>query len=326
MFDELPKKNVKTSPRIQRSSSLSSSEVPRICLIINPAAGRGGNRSRFSAIEAALRDRAGVTDIYYTAAAGDEEQFAQRAISSGFTTIVAAGGDGTCGRIADRIVRAQSSCALTVIPSGTGNDFAKTIGLADKPLDWIADLILQGATSRIDVGRADGHHFLNSCGFGFDASVLEASNKVRFLKGDAVYIYSALRQLFGYRGIEISSTAIAGAPDGRMLMVTVSNGRSLGGAFQIAPHASVTDGELDVCFIADASPINRMRLFAAALRGKHIGMRGVVATTAGRFDLVFDACPTMEVDGELRTARDRRVELTCVPRALSVIGAPGALS
>ena len=69
-----------------------------------------------------------------------------------------------------------------------------------------------------------------------------------------------------------------------------------------------------------------MRLFAAALRGKHIGMPGVVATTAARLDLVFEASPTMEVDGELLMARDRRVELTCVPGALSVIGAPGALS
>lgn len=169
-------------------------------------------------------------------------------------------------------------------------------------------------------------HFLNSCGFGFDASVLEASNQVKLLKGDAVYIYSALRQLFGYRGIEISSTGIAGTNGARMLMVTASNGKSLGGAFQIAPRASVTDGHLDVCFIADTNAINRVRLFAAALRGKHIGMRGVVATTTPRLDLVFETAPTMEVDGELRVARDRHVELACVPGALAVIAAPGALS
>lgn len=168
-------------------------------------------------------------------------------------------------------------------------------------------------------------HFLNSCGFGFDASVLEASNDVKVLKGDAVYIYSALRQLFGYRGLEVSSTGITGTNHSRMLMVTVSNGKSLGGAFQIAPSASVTDGNLDVCFIADTNAIKRVRLFAAALRGKHIGMPGVVAMTRAQLDLLFEATPTMEVDGELRAARDRHVELTCVPAALSVITATGAL-
>jgi diacylglycerol kinase (ATP) len=171
----------------------------------------------------------------------------------------------------------------------------------------------------------DGLHFLNSCGFGFDASVLEASNQVRFLKGDAVYIYSALRQLFGYRGIEVSSTGITGANRTRKLMVTASNGKSLGGAFQIAPRASVTDGNLDICFIADTNAINRVRLFAAALRGKHIGMPGVAATTRSQLDLLFETAPTMEVDGELRVARDRHVELACVPGALAVIAAPGAL-
>jgi len=156
--------------------------------------------------------------------------------------------------------------------------------------------------------------------------VLEASNHVKVLKGDAVYIYSALRQLFGYRGIEISSTGIPATSSSRMLMVTASNGKSLGGAFQIAPLASVTDGNLDVCFIADTDAINRVRLFAAALRGKHIGMPGVVAISRMQLDLLFETAPTMEVDGELRVARDRRIELTCVPGALAVLAAPGAPS
>jgi len=264
--------------------------------------------------------------VYYTSAPGDEHRLAQQALAAGFTSIVAVGGDGTCSRIADAIVRAGSACSLAVVPCGTGNDFAKTIGLSDKSSDWIADLIPRAVPARIDVGRADGHHFLNSCGFGFDASVLEASNNVRFLKGDAVYIYSALRQLFSYRGIKVSSTDLAGVTDHRMLMVTVSNGKSLGGAFQIAPRASVSDGKLDVCFISDTNAFNRMRLFAAALRGKHIGMPGVVATTAARLSLLFEATPTMEMDGELRVARDPSVELTCLPGALSVIGAPSSTS
>lgn len=300
----------------------------QISLIINPAAGRGVDTSTLSATETAFRSTTSAS-VAYTSAPGDEAALTERVISSGATTIVAVGGDGTCSRIADTILRTKSSCNLAVVPCGTGNDFAKTIGVAALAPGEIAELVARSTPTRVDVGNADGHHFLNSCGFGFDAAVLEASNKVRFLSGDAVYIYSALRQLFSYRGIHVSTADIlaAGVNDReRMLMVTVSNGKSLGGAFQIAPHASVTDGKLDACFIADTNPINRMRLFAAALRGRHLGMAGVAAAAVTRLLLSFDSPPAMEMDGELRTARGKTVELACVPRALSVVAAPGALS
>jgi diacylglycerol kinase (ATP) len=175
------------------------------------------------------------------------------------------------------------------------------------------------------VGLADGHYFLNSCGFGFDASVLEASNRVRFLKGDAVYIYSALGQLFTYRGIEVSANGVPGVKRGRMLMVTVSNGRSLGGAFKIAPHASVLDGRLDASFFSDSNVVERVKLFVGAMRGTHIGMPSVSSASVQQLALTFPSSPLMEIDGELRVARSRTVELQCMPRALSVLAAPGAL-
>lgn len=191
--------------------------------------------------------------------------------------------------------------------------------------EQIANLVVRGEATRIDVGLVDGHHFLNSCGFGFDASVLEASNRVRFLKGDAVYIYSALSQLFTYRGIEVSANGVPGVKGGSMLMVTVSNGRSLGGAFKIAPNASVLDGRLDACFFSDSNVLERVRLFVGAMRGTHIGMPSVSTATVQQLALTFPSSPWMEVDGELRVARSRTVELRCVPRALSVVAAPGAL-
>jgi diacylglycerol kinase (ATP) len=211
------------------------------------------------------------------------------------------------------------------VPAGTGNDFAKTLGVNRYTPERIADLVVRGEAVRIDVGMADGHYFLNSCGFGFDASVLEASNRVRFLKGDAVYIYSALGQLFTYRGIEVSANGMPGMKRGPMLMVTVSNGRSLGGAFKIAPHASVLDGRLDACFFSDSNIVERVKLFVGAMRGTHIGMESVSAATVQHLALTFPGSPLMEMDGELRVARSRTVELQCVPRALSVIAAPGAL-
>ncbi len=293
-------------------------------MIANPVAGRRGIRGAIPHIREVFAAR-GITGFVETTSAGEEKPLAEAAIADGATTIIAVGGDGTCSGIANAILQSGARCRLAVVPSGTGNDFAKTLGVSDHSPEMIADLVLGGDETRIDVGLADGRHFLNSCGFGFDAAVLDASNHVRFLKGDAVYIYSALAKLFTYRGTHVSAPGVVGVEDGAMLMVTVSNGQFLGGAFKIAPTASVLDGNLDVCFVRDANVVERVRLFAGAMRGAHLGMRAVSSAKVQRLTLTFGAKAPVEMDGELRMTESTSVEVSAVPRALSVLAAPGAL-
>jgi diacylglycerol kinase (ATP) len=290
-------------------------------IIINPAAGRGKARELLTSIRLSFEAFV-ISDVRETRAPGDEERLAREAIAEDVATIIAVGGDGTCSRIAGVILESGNACRLAVIPTGTGNDFAKTLGVADYSPEQVVALVARNEPRRMDVGLADGHYFINSCGFGFDASVLEATQSVRFLKGNAVYVYSALRQLFTYRGLNVSTP---GARGGRMLMVTVSNGRHLGGAFLIAPDASVLDGQLDVALFADCNVVERTRIFAGALRGTHVDHPAVRTSKARSLELGFDTAPAMEIDGELRHATSRTVGIECVPRALAVIAAPGAL-
>ena len=292
---------------------------------MNPAAGRGGIRAKLPRLLDTFAAR-GMTQVYQTSGPGDEETLAHRALEAGATTIVAVGGDGTCGRIADAILQSRSECRLAAVPVGTGNDFAKTLGVADHEPEQIAELVARGRENRIDVGWADGHYFLNSCGFGFDASVLEATKRIHFLRGNSVYIYAALRQLFSYRGIEVGVRGVPGVKRGPMLMITVSNGRYLGGAFKIAPHATVTDGTLDACFFSDSNIVERVRLFVGAMRGTHLKMPSVASARVQELTLDFANTPSMEMDGELRVGKSKTMELRCVPLALAVIAAPGALS
>jgi diacylglycerol kinase (ATP) len=293
-------------------------------LIANPAAGRGSAAKLLVAARAQLEE-VGMREFLVTRKEGDEETLASSAISRGVRSFVVLGGDGTCSRVANAILKSGVDCLLTVLPSGTGNDFAKTLGLNGATPSDVAGLVTGGTVVRIDVGTADDKYFLNSCGFGFDASVLEATQKVRFLKGDTVYIYSALKQLFSYQGIEIVVTDGGASLPRRMLMVTVSNGRYLGGAFKIAPNASVLDGKLDACFFSDSNVVERARLFVGALRGTHLGMRAVTNASVHELALTFATPPAMEIDGELRTAASATVKLKCLPHALSVVAAPGAI-
>jgi diacylglycerol kinase (ATP) len=291
--------------------------------IVNPTAG-GGKAGRLLEHVSKTFANAGVVDLYCTHALGDEALLTVKALEHGATTIIAVGGDGTCTRIADAIIRSGRDCSLAVVPCGTGNDFAKTLGVSRYTVEDVAALVARGKASNMDVGHVDGHYFLNSCGFGFAASVLAATKKVRFLKGDAVYVYSALAQLLTYCGISVS---VDGDESARrnMLMVTVSNGQFLGGAFRIAPCASVTDGGLDVGFFSDSNIIERVRIFAGAFRGTHYGLPSVQTSKVQTMTLEFSEPPAMEIDGELRHATTPTVKIECIPRAFSVFAAPDAL-
>jgi diacylglycerol kinase (ATP) len=294
------------------------------CIVVNPAAGRGRAARVLPEVRRSF-DRIGIATIFETASAGDEEAIAVAAVEGGFDTIVVVGGDGTCSRVASILLTRKKRSTLAVVPVGTGNDFAKTLGVSAYSPGEIANLVERQQSTLMDVGIADGHYFVNSCGFGFDASVLEATQSVRYLKGDAVYIWAALAQLFTYRGQTVSLRTDSETTARKLLMLTASIGTYLGGAFRIAPGASATDGLLDVGLFSDAGIIERTRIFAGAFRGTHPGLASVETRRVNSMELVFAEQPLMEVDGELRRARARTVKIECLPSALSVIAASGAL-
>jgi diacylglycerol kinase (ATP) len=293
----------------------------KIVVIANPAARRGKARTQLREIHAAFA-AIGVTQFHETRASGDEQTLASAAISRGAETIVVAGGDGTCTRVAAEILERGTSCSIAVIPCGTGNDFAKTLGVRNlKPVD-IAALVRANQQRQIDVGRADNRHFINTCGFGFDPAVLEEAKRVRFLRGESVYVYAAVQQLFTYKptGIEIEG---AEGLSGEALMTIISNGSHLGGAFHVAPSASVVDGRLDITVFGNARPVGRGLMFARAMRGTRLSLKTVKTAQMADVALRFAEIPMMEIDGELTKARSSTVHVECLPRALHVIAAPG---
>jgi diacylglycerol kinase (ATP) len=291
-------------------------------VIVNPASGRGRGSRALPDIQKAFA-AVGITDIRLTQGKGDERVVANRALQDGATTIVACGGDGTWSNVANAILCAGSSCRLALIASGTGNDFAKTVGAPATDYAATARLVREGADMLVDVGRIEGKYFLNVSGFGFDIAVLEDIETISWLKGDLVYLYSAVRQLFGYGGVPIdiaSPTRRRGMQS--HLMVVIANARNFGGMFRIAPEAEVTDGRLDAIAILDASPVGRMKLLAAVPKGAHIGNPNVVVEQAERFTLTFPAPPAYETDGEYNRAKSATIEVACVPQALRVVTHP----
>lgn len=287
-------------------------------MIVNPAAGRGRAASKLPEIRSAFSE-VGVADIFVTAAGGAERDMASVAIGSGFTTIVAVGGDGTSSNIANSILRAGSDTRLAVVPAGTGNDFAKTLSTVSTSIRETARLSIERSETRVDVGRVEDTYFLNSCGFGFDVAVIGGVARFRWLRGRAVYLVTALRELFSYRGLDIALDADASC---RHMMLVIANTPHFGGTFTIAPGASAADGELDAVAIIDVPTRRRIALLAAAMRGTHGRFREVVRHRAAGFTLEFLEPPLYQTDGELRHAGSARLRVECVPAALRVL--PGA--
>ncbi|MEK7824504.1 MAG: YegS/Rv2252/BmrU family lipid kinase [Candidatus Eisenbacteria bacterium] len=290
-------------------------------VIVNPAAGRGRGARMMPEIRAAFAE-VGVSAIESTGEAGDECTLARRALDQGCTTLVAVGGDGTWSNVAGAILASGADCRLALLAAGTGNDFAKTVGAPAGDVAATARLAVAGPDTRVDVGRIEDRYFLNIAGFGFDIAVLEDCARITWLRGDGLYLVSALRQLFGYRGIEIE----VGSPRARRerachLMLIVANAKHFGGSFHIAPQADLTDGRLDAVSILDGPPLARLGLFVAATRGTHTSDPRVVIEQAARFTLRFPAPPAYETDGEYRRAAGPELEITCVPRALRVVTA-----
>jgi diacylglycerol kinase (ATP) len=288
---------------------------PRVAIIMNPAAGRGHARRVISRVHAGTEK-----DDYCfetTRSAGDERRAVRAVLDRGCTTIVALGGDGTWSKVASAIVESAADCRLALLAAGTGNDFAKSVGAPAHDIDATLELARAGPDVLIDVLRVGDDHCLNVAGFGFDAQVLASVRPMPFLSGDALYIYSAVRELFSYRGVEID----AGDGFRNHLILAACNGRHFGGQFNIAPGARPNDGLMNLVAIGDASPLQRMALFASVIAGKHTTRPDVTERRVAEMTLRFRSAPVYEIDGELRRATTLEIPLEILPRVLRLVTA-----
>jgi diacylglycerol kinase (ATP) len=291
----------------------------RVTVIVNPASGGGRGAKMLPAVREAFAAQ-GVTDILITSQSSDERRLALDSISAGSTTIVCIGGDGTCGNVANAILQSGTDTRLGLIPAGTGNDFARNLGLAATDIREVARRSVITSNTRMDVGRIEDNCFLNSCGFGFDVAVLHGLPRTRWLGNRLVYMYSAVKEILGFRGVEMSVQSPAMTRDRLLYLIVVfANGSQFGGGITIAPSATVTDGELDGVLIREATGMRRLRMLAAAARGTHTRFDEVAVERAPRFTLTFDAAPLYQSDGELHQAKDREVTVECLPAALRVL-------
>jgi YegS/Rv2252/BmrU family lipid kinase len=238
----------------------------RFALLVNPASGGGKALSALPAVHAEL-DALGAAHRTITTRsiehAGEE---AARAAEQG-ETVVALGGDGLLRPLAGALKGTDSAVAL--IPCGRGNDLARVLGVPDDPAA-AARLAVQGMARLLDVASVDGTPFMSIASFGFDSDANRIANEARFVKGDAVYLYAALRALAGWKPARFTVSVDGDRHEVTGYSVVVGNSRAYGGGMYVLPQAVLDDGLLDVMLAKRASKLTFLRELPKLFKGAHL--------------------------------------------------------
>lgn len=270
-----------------------------ITLVINPAAGRGRVAHLAPQISETARRLAGEQplEVVLTQAPGHAIEITQKAVPH--SRVVAVGGDGTVHEVIRGL--AGSDKILGVVPIGSGNDFARMVGLKGMGLEAALQLAFQGQPGTVDLGYVDDHPFGASLGFGFDAAVArKALSAPTFLTGMPRYLYSifaVLKEL----SLPILRLESGGQVlyEGKALLGALMNSSTYGGGIPIAPGAVHTDGMLAGVVAGEFSKLGVLGILPKLLQGKHVLDPRIRQFSGKEFRVSFDRPVAAHVDGEL---------------------------
>ena len=292
-------------------------------LFINPTAGHGRAGRRLETIIKLLHEGGVEIDVHPSKRMGDVERQVRTAIEDGAAQLIIAGGDGSIHEAVNGIMKAKGSAALGVIPTATGNDFAKAAAI---PLDWetatrlLADRIAgKSLVRQVDAGRMNDRYFANGAGVGFDAKVSRIARDLNWPIGDLVYLVAVFKAVAdGIITPDMNISADGFAWDGPLTLANVSNGPWVGGMFHIAPRADNADGRLDLVIAAPVSGFQIMGLLPKLIRGDHLDDARITHASVRSLKITASAPVPSHLDGEVQPL-GTSFDIEILPAALSLI-------
>jgi diacylglycerol kinase (ATP) len=208
-----------------------------------------------------------------------------------------------------------------VIPAGTGNDFARHIGLNPKDPLAAARLLADPTFKKIDVVKvrhAEGErYFVNVGGTGFDSEVNAHANGVKFLKGTPKYIYSTFVTLARFKPGMFTIKVDGRERQFSGMLVAVGNGVSYGGGMKVTPDAESDDGELDLCVLGAVSKPTFVRTFPKVFSGRHVQHPSVQMMRGKEIEISADR--SFDVYGDGERLGPLPATFTVMPSALMIV-------
>jgi YegS/Rv2252/BmrU family lipid kinase len=238
-----------------------------------------------------------------------------RSAAAGGVVPVVMSGDGLIGQVGGAL--AEGEVPMAVMPGGRGNDLARVVGIPSEP-EAAAALIAAGTTQTIDVGEINGRRFLCIASCGFDSDANRIATDTRWVRGNLVYLYAALRALAAWTPARFTLTL-----DGHERVVTgysvgAANSKAYGGGMYAAPDAVLDDGLLDVLWVERMSKLRFLtKVLGKVFDGSYVELPEVGFERAAEVRIEADRPFAVYADGDHIT--DLPVTIRLLPCALHLI-------
>lgn len=294
----------------------------RVVIIANPHAGSGRARTTAMKAEQALCNLGVLTTLHLPQSLSELQSLTKSVPVEGGSVVLACGGDGTIHQILQMTI--ANDLTLGIIPAGTGNDIARNIGIplkmGDSYFNSLAGLIHENHFDKVDaslITRGDASHWsLGVISAGFDSSVNERANRIKFGHGTLRYVSSLLAELVPFKLHNFTVEMDGISHSDPALLIAIGNGRGYGGGMRICPDANMTDGLLDVTWVGKAPRRTVLRLFPRIYSGRHVEHELVNAFKVQELSITSHES-VIYADGE--RIGPPPVRVTVMPRAAKVL-------
>lgn len=286
--------------------------------IVNPAAAGGRLGREWPKVLQRLEAAGVSSEVVFTEAPGHATELASRIGAEGAGRVLVVGGDGTVCEAAEGLAAFGGGCELAILPLGTGNDAARTLGI---PLDLeaAAGAALNGATRSVDLIRVGDRMVLNAIGIGLTADINDRAARIKWVRGIAVYLATAAVSLFRFKAPQVHIVADGRVIDSTITILAVHNGPTTGGGFALTPAAVPDDGLLDATLVPDVPVSGRLKRLIGALRGTLHTMDGSITLQAKVLELHHDEPLAVHFDGNAGVLAGPVTRFEIVPKALKVV-------
>ncbi|MBG6096275.1 diacylglycerol/lipid kinase family protein [Nocardioides luteus] len=289
----------------------------QIALLANPTAGRGNADQILDAVTARLAASGAEVEHLISDDADHALELARKAAADGVDTVVTLGGDGMVHVAVQAL--AGTEVSLGVVPLGTGNDFARALGIPTGDPLAAADVVVRDDPRRIDLGRSVDSWFATVLAAGFDAAVNERANAMRWPHGDLRYTLAALSVIRSWTPVPYRLEIDGVVREQEAMLLAIANTESYGGGLRIAAGCDPADGLLDAILIKPVSRLEFLRVFPGVRQAKHL--------THPAFERIRARRITASAPGVIAYSDGERLgplplEVECVPSALGVLVPP----
>ncbi len=281
--------------------------------VVNPASANGRTRRTWGTLERYLRQEGLEFEVLCTTQPKDATYITQEALHKDYQRIVSVGGDGTLNEVVNGFFngdgqKIKKDAFLSIIPMGTGGDFARMFTVSSKP-DRVYEVMAQGEAKEIDIvrgtytgwnGQKESRFYINVADVGLGSeAVYHVNRNSKILRGFLSFLIFGLYSVFTYKNkfltIKVDDRE---AYAGRSSMVVVSNGCYFGGGMKIAPHANLSDGLLDVVIVKDLSKMELLRNVPGIYSGQHLNDPGIDFLQGRKIEIISEEDIFVELDGE----------------------------